>query len=105
MKELSRYNQEQNNDKHSSSNNDDDGDATKQVSFTASSSSQTVESYHPPSPLSTSICEICHIDSHKYHCPSCLIKFCSLKCFTLHKSPPYPPCTGIRDKTKCLNVY
>lgn len=30
-------------------------------------------------------CEVCQSTSHKYKCPSCNIKYCSLSCFKTHK--------------------
>ena len=30
-------------------------------------------------------CEVCHQDSHKYKCPTCLVLYCSLNCYKNHK--------------------
>nr|CAG4650647.1 EOG090X0JQ4 [Sida crystallina] len=33
-------------------------------------------------------CEICSNNPFKYKCPTCLIKYCSLVCYKLHKENP-----------------
>lgn len=43
-------------------------------------------------------CSICNLFPHKYTCPRCEIKTCSLKCSTQHKKTM--PCSGVRDHTK-----
>ena len=43
-------------------------------------------------------CEICITNEHKYKCPRCAIKTCSLVCCRAHKAST--GCTGERDKTK-----
>lgn len=43
-------------------------------------------------------CETCNAIPHKYTCPGCSIKTCSLPCVRKHKEDT--GCTGQRDKTK-----
>lgn len=43
-------------------------------------------------------CEICHQVDHKYKCPRCSMKTCSLDCCRKHKTEK--DCSGVRDKTK-----
>lgn len=45
-------------------------------------------------------CEICENNPHKYKCPRCSYKTCSLVCCNKHKETMN--CTGMRDKTKFL---
>ena len=77
---IKKY-EKQNIDQPVSSNtdNDVDDDATKQVSFASSSSSSQPAKSYP----TLYLCEICHIDSHKYRCPSCLMKTWFLKMLNL----------------------
>ncbi|CAA7050099.1 unnamed protein product [Microthlaspi erraticum] len=39
-------------------------------------------------PRPTRTCEICEKVVSKYTCPSCLIPYCSLSCFKIHKETP-----------------
>jgi hypothetical protein len=50
--------------------------------------------------MSTTKCEICLTNEHKYKCPRCSMKTCSLVCCKAHKSNT--GCTGERDKTKFI---
>lgn len=43
-------------------------------------------------------CETCNAIPHKYTCPGCSVKTCSLPCVRKHKEDT--GCTGQRDKTK-----
>ena len=45
-------------------------------------------------------CEICVVNLHKYTCPRCSLKSCSLDCCRKHKLDT--GCTGQRDKTKFI---
>lgn len=47
-------------------------------------------------------CEICLENEHKYTCPACSKKTCSLKCCQTHKQ--LSKCTGVRDKTKFVKI-
>nr|CAG4648407.1 EOG090X0JQ4 [Moina brachiata]SVE93390.1 EOG090X0JQ4 [Moina brachiata] len=33
-------------------------------------------------------CEICTTDEFKYKCPTCLLKYCSITCYKVHKETP-----------------
>ena len=46
-------------------------------------------------------CEICNTNAHKYKCPGCSMKTCSLACCKQHKQTT--GCDGQRDKTKFVN--
>ena len=46
-------------------------------------------------------CEICNTNNHKYKCPRCSMKTCSLACCKKHKEGT--GCDGQRDKTKYVN--
>jgi hypothetical protein len=46
-------------------------------------------------------CEICATNAHKYKCPGCSMKTCSLACCKQHKQST--GCDGQRDKTKFVN--
>ncbi len=46
-------------------------------------------------------CEVCEKNPHKYKCPRCCYKTCSLECCNKHKETM--KCSGQRDKTKFLN--
>jgi hypothetical protein len=50
--------------------------------------------------MSSTKCEICLNNDHKYKCPRCSMKTCSLACCKTHKSNT--GCTGERDKTKFI---
>ena len=50
--------------------------------------------------MSTTKCEICLTNEHKYKCPRCSMKTCSLVCCKTHKTNM--GCTGERDKTKYI---
>ncbi|CAA0396846.1 unnamed protein product [Arabidopsis thaliana] len=39
-------------------------------------------------PRATQTCEICEKVVSKYKCPSCLVPYCSLGCFKIHKETP-----------------
>jgi hypothetical protein len=47
-------------------------------------------------------CQVCHQQTHKYTCPGCSIKFCSVVCSKKHKSET--SCTGERSKTKFIDL-
>jgi hypothetical protein len=47
-------------------------------------------------------CQVCHQQTHKYTCPGCSIKFCSVACSKKHKSET--SCTGERSKTKFIDL-
>jgi hypothetical protein len=47
-------------------------------------------------------CEICKEVIHKYKCPACAVKTCSLKCCKTHKE--LYSCNGQRDKTKFVKL-
>jgi hypothetical protein len=47
-------------------------------------------------------CEICVDHEHKYTCPGCDMKTCSLRCCKEHKLTKN--CNGIRDKTKFVKL-
>ena len=51
--------------------------------------------------MSSTKCEICLTNEHKYKCPRCATKTCSLLCCKTHKANT--GCTGERDKTKYLS--
>ena len=46
-------------------------------------------------------CAICLLNDHKYKCPRCSLKTCSLECCKKHKSDSN--CSGQRDKTKFVD--
>ena len=43
------------------------------------------------------LCQICHTNPHKYTCPRCSIRTCSVDCVKRHKQEK--ECSGERDKT------
>ncbi|KAK9758492.1 HIT zinc finger [Popillia japonica] len=47
-------------------------------------------------------CEVCMSSDAKYTCPKCEVKFCSLRCSTIHKKEL--DCDGIRDRTKFIPI-
>ena len=47
-------------------------------------------------------CEMCHLNEHKYKCPKCELKTCSLVCCKNHKTDTN--CDGKREKTKFLKM-
>lgn len=46
-------------------------------------------------------CEICFVNAHKYKCPGCEMKTCSLPCYSKHKQDK--DCNGQRKRTKFVS--
>lgn len=46
------------------------------------------------------VCTVCQTNEHKYKCPACGMKTCSLACVTRHKKQT--ECTGVVDQTKFI---
>ncbi|KAL8743829.1 MAG: hypothetical protein Q9190_003854 [Brigantiaea leucoxantha] len=51
----------------------------------------------PEETLLSELCKICHINPHKYCCPRCSARTCSLPCLKRHKQ--WAACSGTRDPT------
>ena len=47
--------------------------------------------------LLSDLCPYCNCQPHKYRCPACFARTCSLACSKKHKL--YSQCTGVRDPT------
>lgn len=46
------------------------------------------------------LCSICYVNEHKYKCPACGVKTCSIDCVKRHKRQT--ECTGLADQSKFI---
>lgn len=46
------------------------------------------------------VCSICHLNEHKYTCPACGVKTCSIDCVKRHKRQT--ECSGLVDQSKFI---
>ena len=53
-------------------------------------------------PATMKQCEVCCNEEHKYRCPACDIRTCSMTCVRQHKQNT--KCTGVRDKVGFVPV-